>query len=791
MEGPRYWKGAPMTDAHLLSLDRAAEISRIQEIAHLGFWEWEVPTDTVRWSTHLFELFGVDPGEVEHLDFQTFLGVVDERDRSEVKEYIDRAYETGTFETFEFRARGSDGSVAWFLSQGDVTVGEDGEPVRMTGTVQEITERKRLEQELAERTRRLTEAQELAAIGHWTLDMRTEEVTGSKEMYDILGLPQGEPYSSDRFFELVHPEDREAAQAAMEKAMATGEPASVDYRIERPDGQQRWAESRLIPEFEAGEPVQIRGTVQDVTERKEIEQSLREAKQAAEEADRAKSMFLANVSHEVRTPMTAILGFANLLLEQDLGAEAREDVETIRSSGEHLLSILDDILDLSKIQAGRLTLEETAFDLRRVVEDTLEMLSAQAGSKDIDLAYQIDDDVPEAIVGDGSRLRQVLANLVSNGVKFTENGGVTVTVSREPGDPPWIVMSVEDTGIGIPEDAINELFQPFTQVDASATRRHEGTGLGLAISKRLVELMEGTIEVESTEGEGSTFTVRVPADPAPAPPQRRWDVAPEAFQGARVLVVDDNATNRTIIQRRVELWGMDVTSAASGDEALELLREGENFQVVLSDFSMPGMTGADLARRIANELDDPPPVVLLTSMPARAEQDAPPDIAKVIDKPVKPDVLFDTLAEVLDADVAPSEPDHQFDEQTAKEHPLDILLVEDSDTNRLVQRRILQQLGYEPEIAVDGRAALDRFEAGERFDLVFMDVQMPRMDGLEATGRIRDGLAEDEQPRIVALTAHAAESDRKRCLEAGMDGYLAKPIEIGELVAVLTEGPSR
>ena len=612
-------------------------------------------------------------------------------------------------------------------------------------------------------------------------------------------------------FGLAHPEDaigksdadiftEEHARQAMDderRIMETGQPmvAHVE-RLTWPDRDDTWVSSTKMPlRDNEGRIVGTFGISRDITELKRTQDELSKARDVADAANRAKSEFLANMSHEIRTPMNAIIGITELLLDTQLTQSQREYLRMVYESGELLLTLLNDILDFSKIEAGRLELDCAPFEIRESLGDTLKSLALRAHNKGLELAFSMEHDVPKVLVGDVVRLRQIVVNLVGNAIKFTAVGEVVLNVRCESRihDQTTLVFSVSDTGIGIPLDKHQRIFEEFEQADSSTTRTYGGTGLGLAISTRLVKLMGGSIWVESEPGRGSTFSFAATFSVADVPSEKVGSHT-IVIRDMPVLIVDDNATNRRILFDLLTNWGMKPTLASSAREAFMLMqdaaRDDSPFRIGLLDVNMPEFSGFDLASWIRGDcLLTETPLVILTSAsrPGDVERAAILRIASSLLKPVKQSELFDAIVAAVCVKTKQQEENPTEAAQIRKFDSLRVLLAEDNIVNQRLAVGVLSKLGCIVTVAGNGRIAVTELEQNE-FDLVLMDVQMSEMDGFEATQfiRHREKISGRHIP-IIAMTAHAMQGDRERCLAAGMDDYLSKPVRMRELSETMTQ----
>jgi PAS domain S-box-containing protein len=685
------------------------------------------------------------------------------------------------------------------------------ETARLYAALEE--QNRELEARVADRTRDLQAATKAAEDAKSIAEVQQQEIERIVTISPVATVAVEEPEgritrwnpAAERLFgwradevvgrvlnELVAPGQLRAEAEQLDDAgLAHGAGVKVVTRRARKDGRLVDVDILAAPIVIDGERVGGIAIYHDVSELQQARQAAEEARGTAEEANRSKSAFLAMMSHEIRTPMNAVIGMSGLLLDTPLNDEQREYAETIRTSGDALLTIINDILDFSKIEAGRMELESAPFDLAECIEGGLDLMAPVAARKGVELAYVVEDELPPGIVGDVGRLRQVLLNLLGNALKFTERGEVELRATSEPIDDGHhrVRLTVRDTGIGMTPEGLARLFESFSQADASTTRRFGGTGLGLAISRRLVEAMGGTVRAESAgPGAGSTFTVEFPAEVASVPGARRvrLDRLPE-LAGRRVLVVDDNETNRRIVQAQLGAWGMSTTATGSPLEALAWVRAGQVFDLAVLDLRMPDMDGLSLAAALRDARDQVMPTIVLSSVGAGDQRAGFGGVAWLT-KPVKPSELLDAVVGAVHAAM----PAADMEGATAaprpvapvpESSPIRVLLAEDNAVNQKVALRMLAKLGYRADVAANGLEVLEALER-QSYDAVLMDVQMPEMDGLEATRRIRTRSA-TASPHIIAMTANAMSGDRELCLEAGMNDYISKPVREPELAAAL------
>ena len=767
------------------------------EGGNIGTWELDAATNVIEANSVFFASLGYAPPK-QPVDLEWLRSLYHADDRPAIDRGIGEIID-GRTDRYrgQHRMRSQDGSWKWFLGAvGVVERAADGSPLRMFGVHFDITEHK-----LAEQQRQLA-SEQLSMVAENVPGMifqvridreaKTEFLYVSPGVRPVYGLsPKDLIGNAAAMIDITHPDDRGALMASIHRAAESMDAWHIEHRIVRQDGAIGWVEGDAVARRGADGSTEWNGYVHDVTLSKHAQAQLRAAKEAAEAANRAKSEFLANMSHEIRTPLNGVIGMTGLLLDTQLNKEQRELAEIARSSGESLLAVLNDVLDFSKIEAGQMTLEQIDFDLFSVVEQSIDAVALRSGEKNLELIVDVDPALPQGVRGDPTRLRQVVLNLLSNAIKFTDQGEVRLCLRRRGAADGNVGLRVEiaDTGLGLTDEQRTRLFMPFIQADTSMTRRFGGTGLGLSICRRLIDLMNGSIGVDSVLGSGSCFWFEIELPVVP------WfHVQRDAIdlEDCRVLVIDDHPTNRRILEGQLTSVGCQVTSAATaaeGEEAWNRLAAAERApDVVLLDHDLPDHPGPWLAGRLRDHPSGAQvPIVLMTSLGGRVQ--APLEaglIDRMMTKPVKQSALFLCIQELVGTARAVTAPALAVRADTLRR--MRVLLAEDNVVNQKLACRILEKLGAEITVADNGEAAITALTAA-RYDVVLMDCQMPVLDGYEATRRIRrgDAGAAASTVPIIALTAHALTGDRDRCIAAGMNDYLTKPIDPHALRSCLEE----
>ena len=707
-----------------------------------------------------------------------------------------RVYETGEpLKAFEYALTRKDGTKRHVEESVSLKKDSQGRTVAFIGIRRDCTERKLAEEKIRVSEERYRVILEQIGEGYFEVDLQGRYQFFNDGYCRMLRCSPSD-ILGESYKKIVPPEQLSLIQEVFRKVHITGEPVkSFEFETVRPDGSVVFVEESISPKKDRnGQPVGFHVIVRDIGERKRVEQELAAAKEAAEASSRVKSTFLATMSHEIRTPMNGILGMTELVLDTELAPEQREHLGLVKSCAESLLSIINDVLDFSKIEAEKLELESIPFDLRESLGETMKVLSFRAHEKGLELIYDVHPDVPEGIVGDPTRIRQIVVNLVGNAIKFTERGEVVVTVEQaaegpSDGDSTGLHFSVRDTGVGIPADKLEKVFEAFSQVDGTMARKYGGSGLGLAICTRLVEKMEGRIWVESEPGQGSTFRFVVRLGTQKTPPERPVALPPEQLKNTPVLIIDDNHTNRRVLDGMLKRWGMKPTAVEGGRAALQALEVAKNvghpFPLVLLDGHMPEMDGFMVAEEIQKNPDlAGATIMMLTSggVLGDAARCRELGISAYLVKPIRQGELLEAICLLIEKS-SPKTTPNLITRHTLREvrHRLVVLVVEDNAVNQKLAVALLEKRGFTVTTAGNGKLALAALEK-DRFDFVLMDVQMPEMDGIEATAAIRERekSAGGHIP-IIAMTAHTLKGDQERCLGAGMDAYVTKPIRTSEL----------
>ncbi|HEY5759532.1 MAG TPA: response regulator [Steroidobacter sp.] len=704
-----------------------------------------------------------------------------------------------------YRMIDADGSIRHIQTHASILRDSKGYAISVLGIDWDVTKEELSKDEISRQATEIKEAQERfqrAVSGTqdalFEFNLQTGEIWHSPQFRKMLGYDIIERSDEGRPEAFVHPDDGAIVGKAMSDHLQRGVPYDIEYRLRKKDGDWLWIRSRATAERDSDDlPMWLAGSIHDISHERAARVAMERAAAEAEEASRAKSSFLATMSHEIRTPMNGIIGMTGLLLDTGLDRVQRDYAETIRASADSLLTILNDILDFSKIEAGKLDIENIELDLRSNVDDVGSIMAFQAAAKSLELVVNVRPEVPERVLGDPQRIRQCLLNLVGNAIKFTQTGEVVLEVcllGRQNGRA-LLHFEVRDTGIGIPRESLDKLFQPFIQADSSTTRRFGGTGLGLSIVRKLVEMMGGQTGAQSEVGKGSTFWFTLPVE-EPAGMSDFEPAQSAIHQGRRILLVDDNDTNRRVLSSQMVHAGYEVVTASHAHEALQILRSGRGaFDAVVLDYQMPDMDGAMLGEQIMKARDIAPTrLMLLTSLDRSGDMQRFADIgfSAYLTKPVRTRELLDCLNRALSRE---AEHWHMHSQpiitrgtlvanEVKRSYSGRVLLVEDNAINQRVARRFLERLGCEVHVVGDGKQAVDAY-ANNSYGFILMDMQMPVMDGLEATQRIRQFEGEGHRTPIVALTANAMMGTLEKCLEAGMDDYLTKPLDISRLQDVL------
>jgi two-component system sensor histidine kinase/response regulator len=778
----------------------ARRLGLANQALQAGIWDWDVRTGLLVWDEKMYEIYGI-PKNLQ-VNYQVWANAVVPQDLAEAETVLQSVISSKSQGTAEFRITLPNGSLRYIQSAEGAVLDDAGQVVRVIGAHIDMTERKESAEALRLSEERFSNAFEYAAIGMALVSLNGRWLKVNQALCDSIGY-SAEELNGKTFQDITHPDDLEADLANV-RQLLDGEISSykMEKRYFHKEGRVVWVLLGVsLLRDKQNKPLYFISQIEDISEIKQAMTRQQELTEKAQAAERAKSDFLAVMSHEIRTPMNGVMGMTGLLLDSGLNAEQRNLAETIRTSGESLLTIINDILDFSKIEAGQLSFEELDFDLCKVVEDTLEMMAGQAQARGIELVGGVEPEVPTKVRGDPGRVHQILTNLINNAIKFTKSGEVAirVTAQAETETEVHARFEIKDTGTGIPPETQARLFQPFVQADSSTSRKFGGTGLGLAICKRLAESMNGSIGVESTPGKGSTFWVTLRF-------YRQVEVKIQSqnideFVDTRVLIVEDNETSRQFLHKQIIAWRLRNGCASTGEEALAMLHqsvaEKAPYSVAIIDMHMPEMEGLALVRKInADPLLSATLLIMLTPFGKLipTEELKTVNVAACCVKPVRQSALFDCLVQVLTGPTNASESrqPEPFMRSTVPFSPRKerVLLAEDNVVNQQVALGNLRKLGYNADVATNGIEVLKALE-GKRYDIILMDCQMPDLDGYEVTKEIRRRERSGNRTWIIAMTANVMVGDREKCLTAGMDDYISKPLRRVELRAALERGAAR
>jgi len=751
----------------------------IEDEAKIGFWKVDLAAGTMFWSDRVFTIHGVTPEQYTP-ELASAIAFYHPEDQPIVQKAVDEAIERQEPFDFELRLVQKDEyeSVRWVRSKGRVKMGPEGKPSSLFGIFEDISEQKAYEQQMEIL---LSGAQ----IGLWDWDLKAGCMLINDRAWQI---PKGSPdeenktISSQQFKDRIHPLDQDRIFSELNKAFDCDKFVyDVEFRYLNKINEYQWIRTlgKVIERKADHSPHRMLGQMIDISESKKIQEELKHALRLAEknaykaeEASRYKGEFLATMSHEIRTPMNGVIGMTSLLSDSELSVEQQEYVDIIRTSGESLLTIINDILDFSKIDAGKLVLEKHAFDIRSCVSEAIDLVVPLASPKGVELLFYVDPDVPTTIISDSTRVRQILVNLLSNAIKFTDEGEIFVSVSALPANKNTysIVFSVMDTGIGIPQDRLDSLFDAFTQVDASTTRKYGGTGLGLAISAQLAQLLGGGLSVESELGVGSTFKLNIIAVGRSV----QLKTTPNHLAGKSALIVVDNNSNRKIISSLLHAWRMESVAASTGLQALQVI-EHKKPDVAIIDFKLPGIDGLTVAKSLRKQaLSSEIPIIMLSSMGDRPIH-SDPIVKHWLPKPTKPEQLYKSLISILANNQSITNQGTSNGAQSIELFKsIRVLLADDNRINQKVALRMLDHIGCRVDAVSNGKEVIQSI-AIVRYDIILIDLMMPEMDGFEAARRIRK-MPDVQQPVIIALTSNSVGDDLEKCMKAGMDDCLHKPI---------------